>query len=106
MSAGGLHSLALTADGAVWCWGWGDNGQLGHGDQETQLLPKKVEACAGRRAAAASAGAYHSLARTADGAVFTWGKGEDARLGHGEALSKQLLPKKVEAWPPSTPASA
>ena len=43
-----------------------------------------------------SAGAYHNLARTGDGAVFAWGKGEGGFLGHGEDLSDQLLPKKVE----------
>ena len=34
-----------------------------------------------------------SLARTADGAVFAWGQGDDGCLGHGEDLSDQLLPK-------------
>ena len=43
-------------------------------------------------------GCDHSLARTDDGAVFTWGKGGDGCLGHGEDLSNQLLPKKIEAW--------
>ena len=47
---------------------------------------------------AVSAGEVHSLALTADGAVFAWGEGEDARLGHGEDLSNQLLPKKIEVW--------
>ena len=47
-----------------------------------------------------SAGPYHSLAIAADGAVLTWGKGESGFLGHGEDLSNQLLPKKVEAWAP------
>ena len=106
VSAGGGHSLALTADGGVWSWGYGDNGKLGHGDEQNQLLPKKIEALAGQRVVAVSTGTYHSIARTADGAVFTWGQGEYTCLGHGEDLSKQLLPKKVEAWPPSTPASA
>ena len=40
--AAGFHSLAVTADGAVCSWGWGAFGKLGHGDQEAQLLPKKV----------------------------------------------------------------
>ena len=31
-------------------------------------------------------------------AVLTWGKGERGSLGHGEDLSNQLLPKKVETW--------
>ena len=49
---------------------------------------------------AVSAGWQYSLARTADGAAFAWGQGDDGCLGHGEDLSNQLLPKKVEAWAP------
>ena len=75
VSAGPGHSLALAADGGVWSWGDGAGGKLGHGDQQNQLLPKKIEAFAGQRVVAVSAGSYHSLAITADGAVFTWGKG-------------------------------
>ena len=98
VSAGRFHSLALAADGAVWSWGSGGLGKLGHGDWQQQLLPKKIEAFAGRRVVAVSAGSDHSLARVADGAVFTWGEGVDGCLGHGEDLSNQLLPKKVEVW--------
>jgi len=98
VSAGMAHSLAVTTDGAVWSWGAGSFGMLGHGDQRTQLLPKKVEAFAGQRVVAVSAGSTHSLAIAADGAVVAWGKGDDGRLGHGEDRSNQLLPKKIEAW--------
>ena len=102
VSAGEYHSLALTAGGAVWSWGDGAFGQLGHGDEAMQLLPKKVEAFADQRVVAVSAGMLHSTAIIDDGAVFTWGKGESGCLGHGEDLSYQLLPKKVpkkvEAW--------
>ena len=100
VSAGAFHSLALTADGAVWSWGHGGFGRLGHGDHEDQSLPKKVEAFTGQRVVAVSAGAYHNLARTGDGAVYAWGKGGRGCLGHGEDLSDQLLPRKVEAWAP------
>ena len=97
VAAGRDHSFAITADGAVWSWGDGYQGRLGHGDTQSQLLPKKVEAFAGRRVVAVAAGSAHSLALTADGAFFTWGKGDDGCLGHGEDLSDQLLPKKIEA---------
>ena len=70
---------------------------MGHGDEQSQLLPKKIEAFAGQRVVAVSGGGYHSLAITAHGAVFRWGKGEDGFLGHGEDLTNQLLPKKIEA---------
>jgi len=70
VSAAEYHSLALTTvGGSVWSWGWGGFGQLGHGDEQDQLQPKKVEALAGQRVVAVSAGAAHSLALTADGAV-------------------------------------
>ena len=55
---------------------------------------------AGRRVVAVSAGDAHSIAITADGSVFAWGKGDNGCLGHGEDLSDQLLPKKIEAWAP------
>ena len=96
VSAGYFHSLALTAHGAVWSWGWGASGRLGHGDEQRQLLPKKVEALAGQRVIAVSARTQHSLALTADGSVWSWGDGDFGRLGHGDA-QHQLLPKKVEA---------
>ena len=97
VSAGASHSLAVTADGAVWSWGNGGQGRLGHGDEQNQLLPKKIEAFAGRRVIAVSAGVVHSLAITADGAVWSWGGGGSGRLGHGNE-QRPLLPKnKVEA---------
>ena len=77
------HSLAVSADGTVWSWGGGDGGILGHGDEQDQPLPKKIEALAGQRVVAVSAGG-HSLALTADGAAWSWGGGS-------------LLPKKIEA---------
>jgi len=51
-------------------------------------------------ALAVSAGSGHSFALTADGAAWSWGRGERGCLGHGEDLSNQLLPKKIEAWAP------
>ena len=61
-------------------WGQGACGKLGHGDEQNQLLPKKVEAFTGQRVVAVSAGARHSLAIATSGAGFTWGKGEYGRL--------------------------
>jgi len=45
-------------------------------------------------------GLRHAVLLTDAGAVFTWGEGEYRCLGHGEDLSNQLLPKKVEMWAP------
>ena len=99
VSAGSLHSLALTADGSVWSWGLGGFGQLGHGDTQRQPQPKKIEAFAGQSVVAVSA-IDHTIALTANGAAWSWGYGAGGRLGHGEDQSNQLLPKKVEALAP------
>ena len=48
---------------------------------QDQLLPKKIEAFAGQRFVAVAAGSNHSIATTADGAVFAWGQGEYGCLG-------------------------
>ena len=95
MSAGFVLSRHHTADGALWSWGRGGHGQLGHGDTQNQLLPNKIEAFAGQRVVAVSAGFAHNLAFTADGAVWSWGRGHAGVLGHGDEQD-QLLPKKVE----------
>jgi len=73
--------------------GQGRDGRLGHGDQEHQLLPKKVEALAGQRVIAVSAGGEHSLALTADGSVWSWGFGVEGQLGHGD-MQNQLAGEK------------
>ena len=49
VSAGSRHGLAITTDGSVWSWGFGLHGRLGHGNEQSQMLPKKVEPFAGQR---------------------------------------------------------
>ena len=100
VSAGYQYSLAITADGAVWSWGDGSQGQLGHGDasifyeeEEIQLLPKKIEVF-GRRVVAVSAGLAHSFAVTADGS----GKLPDAPIpGDGSAVEGDVPALVAEA---------
>ena len=43
-------SLVLMYDGAVFSFGSGDGGQLEHGDEATQRLPKVIAALRGKRA--------------------------------------------------------
>merc|ERR1712091_841675 len=41
-AAGRDHSAAVTEDGALWTWGYGYYGRLGHGDEENRLVPTEV----------------------------------------------------------------
>lgn len=45
---------------------------------------------------AVHSGGKHSLALTLDGKVFSWGEGEDGKLGHGNRLSLDR-PKLIES---------
>ena len=42
-ACGPRHSLALTADGSVYSWGYGGEGQLGHGDYQLQTMPAQIK---------------------------------------------------------------
>ena len=47
-----------------------------------------------------AAGAEHTLARTADGKIYSWGSNEFGQLGHGDAVDigeNQMVPKLIEA---------
>ncbi len=43
ISAGSEHSVAVTADGLVYAWGWGEHGQLGLGNTANAYQPQQVD---------------------------------------------------------------
>ena len=90
VAAGLHHGLAVSDKGQVFSWGWGgsnlpggDTGALGHGDRQNQPVPKCIAGLEGIHVVQAACGSKHSLALDADGNVYTWGLGQQGRLGHG-----------------------
>ena len=81
----GRHWLCLSDIGEVWTWGQGEGGRLGHGDQTASDRPRLVMALLGRRVTSVAAGASYSAAVTAEGELWTWGRGHYGRLGQGNA---------------------
>jgi len=93
--AGGL-TLAVTDAGAVFSFGNGISGMLGHGSDESEVLPRRIEALAetGRWFVAVAAGCG-ALALTEEGQVYGWGWG--GANGHGrEECTPQLVAALVE----------
>ncbi|EOA20418.1 hypothetical protein CARUB_v10000727mg [Capsella rubella] len=80
LAAGEAHTIALTGDGCVYSWGRGMFGRLGTGKESDELVPVRVKfefpdqvAGDGPRIVGIAAGAYHSLAISDDGSVWSWG---------------------------------
>ncbi len=43
VTAGDWHNAAICQDGALYLWGRGDCGQLGHGDDKNRWEPKLLQ---------------------------------------------------------------
>ena len=86
--AAGMHySLALTASGKVYAWGWNGFGQLGLGDLKSRNTPTLIPNLSGVRAIAAGEG--HALA-IGKNQLFGWGSNESGQLG--QAAVRQITP--------------
>ena len=94
VSCGVRHCVAVASSGALFSWGEGAQGQLGHGDRVALLQPRKVKQLIGRRVVQAACGTAHTVAVGADGELFSWGSGASGCLGLGSTDAK-LLPKEV-----------
>jgi alpha-tubulin suppressor-like RCC1 family protein len=94
VSSGLSHTAAIKTDGTLWTWGLGNNGQLG------RVVPNKstpVTTFAGgtnwsdvastepEDLYTISAGSAHTAAIKTDGTLWTWGLGNNGRLGNNSA---------------------
>ena len=86
-SQASTHVCALMANGAVRCWGAGEYGRLGYGDQANigdepgEMPPADVDL--GGAAVQISAGGLHTCALMASGAVRCWGAAIWGQIGYG-----------------------
>ena len=69
MSVGDAHTLALSSQGAVYSFGAGSHGRLGHGSHDGLRAPKQIETLRLLHVIAVSAGAMHSIVLTSEGRV-------------------------------------
>ncbi len=90
IAAGSKHTLALTRERTLWAWGYNKYGQLGDGEQKSdgsfgdkggfgprRKNPVRVTLADGRPLAgvtAVSAGGHQSVALTAAGTPWIWGR--------------------------------
>lgn len=93
LAVGDYHTCAVLDTGAVRCWGYANEGQVGLGnrnqigDNETPGSVGPVSLGTGRTATAITAGGNHTCAVLDDGNVRCWGLGEFGQLGYGGTAS-------------------
>jgi alpha-tubulin suppressor-like RCC1 family protein len=90
-------AFAIGEAGQFYSWGRGEHGRLGHGNEQDQSTPKRVEALRDVRVSCVSVGWHHAIALTEDGLVYAWGEHLGRSLLGNPNAERELLPKPVEA---------
>ncbi|XP_074419831.1 E3 ubiquitin-protein ligase MYCBP2 isoform X30 [Larus michahellis] len=80
VSCGFHHSVVLMESGDVYTFGYGQHGQLGHGDVNSRGCPTLVQALPGP-STQVTAGSNHTAILLMDGQVFTFGSFSKGQLG-------------------------
>ncbi|XP_064883646.1 E3 ubiquitin-protein ligase MYCBP2 isoform X5 [Oncorhynchus nerka] len=80
VSCGLHHSVVLLENGDVYTFGYGQHGQLGHGDVNSRGSPTLVQALPGP-SVQVTAGSNHTAVLLMGGQVFTFGSFSKGQLG-------------------------
>ena len=108
-SAGSVHSVVVTEAGELYAMGYNGEGRLGLGSSASvdggapfctrKSEPTLVETLAGTPVVDVAAGLDHTLARSADGRIFSWGSNEDGQTGLGRRAADaggRHVPSEIE----------
>ena len=98
MAAGYRHTGVWAEAGKAYCCGAGNSGELGHGGQDHELVPRLIEGVlVGKRVVgvAAAAGGPHTVVWTDEGKAYSFGHGWFGRLGHGDE-EDEWMPELIE----------
>ena len=105
VSISGGHICTILNNGDVYCWGRGNQGQLGYGGTSNRNIPAKVNLPGQRSAIAISTGTFMTCAITNDGMGYCWGENDEGQLGNGTTNSRQMTPAEVLFPSGNTPVS-
>ena len=103
LSTGREHTCALTADGAAYCWGSNEFGQLGvsageetcpRGDRDISCRTRAVAVNTALKFRKIAAGGVHTCALALDDRVYCWGDNLRGALGD-PALRRSDVPAPV-----------
>ncbi|KAJ8411489.1 hypothetical protein AAFF_G00162970 [Aldrovandia affinis] len=90
-----FHSVFLSQKGRVFTCGHGQGGRLGHGDEQTYLVPRMVEGL--QRCSQVAAAKDHTVVLTEEGYVYTFGLNAFHQLGLVPPPASTCQPKQVSS---------
>lgn len=96
IACGHTMTIALTTSGHVFTMGGNENGQLGNPMSNGKVPMLVQDKLVGEFVEEISCGSHHVSALTSRSELYTWGKGENGRLGHGD-IEDRKSPTLVEA---------
>ncbi|KAA3467926.1 Zinc finger, FYVE-type [Gossypium australe] len=96
LACGHTITVALTSSGHVFTMGGTAYGQLGNPGSDGKLPCLVQEKLVGEFVEEISCGAYHVAVLTSRSEVFTWGRGANGRLGHGD-IEDRRTPTLIES---------
>jgi alpha-tubulin suppressor-like RCC1 family protein len=103
LADGSYHSCGLTPQGAAYCWGRDDYGQLGDGgvssDSQSPVAVDTSSINGEKAFVQLTGGVAHSCGLTADGRAYCWGWDERGQLGNGGSGQDSQEPVLVDVSP-------
>ncbi|XP_059423219.1 inhibitor of Bruton tyrosine kinase [Carassius carassius] len=90
-----FHSVFLSQKGQVYTCGHGQGGRLGHGDEQTYLVPRMVEGLLSHHCSQIAAARDHTVVLTEEGYVYTFGLNTHHQLGLTPPPASSQVPKQV-----------
>ncbi|XP_069393451.1 inhibitor of Bruton tyrosine kinase [Paralichthys olivaceus] len=90
-----FHSVFLSQKGQVFTCGHGQGGRLGHGDEQTYLVPRMVEGLMSHHCSQVAAAKDHTVVLTEEGYVYTFGLNTFHQLGLAPPPTSAHVPKQV-----------
>jgi len=91
LETGSLHFLLLTTDGRVFSWGHGPDGQIGHGCENSIVLPTQINDLGSNPIVDIACGYDFSLCVDIFGELFGFGQNEHHQLGFQSKVEQKLL---------------
>ncbi|XP_070788981.1 inhibitor of Bruton tyrosine kinase isoform X3 [Pituophis catenifer annectens] len=92
-----FHSVFLSQKGQVYTCGHGQGGRLGHGDEQTCLIPRLVESLVGHQCSQVAAAKDHTLVLTEDGCLYAFGINTFHQLGIHPPPPNCSVPRQIQA---------